>query len=126
MRARCDIRRKKLKALMELLVKDIESNSKELHCYAYPKTIRSILIGSPNSQIACHFSEKPYFGILKKKPTLSKIQKLFDTLVEEGNLSFEMHNGKKRYVSNEKMEKNRKNSLSDEEISEIDDLLNLL
>lgn len=87
------------KLLLLQLIKDIELQSKKIGCYAYPKTIRSILTASEKSKIAQHFKGKKYYGYVDHKMSLTKLSAMLDELVEEGYLTTILHNDKKRYVS---------------------------
>lgn len=86
------------------VVKDIENKSKKIHCYAYLKTIRSILTAAEKSPIAPHFKEKKYYGQYNYI-SLNKLEKVLDNLCDEEKLTFVMHNGKKRYASIKDYEK---------------------
>lgn len=90
------------KLLLLQLIKDIELQSKKIGCYAYPKTIRSILTASEKSKVAQHFKGKKYYGYVDHKMSLTKLSAMLDELVEEGYLTTILHNDKKRYVSSQK------------------------
>ena len=51
----------KLNTILVDFIKDIEILSKKVHCYAYPKTMRSILTAAEKSPIASNFSDKYYY-----------------------------------------------------------------
>lgn len=91
-----------LKLLLLQLIKDVEQQSKKIGCYAYPKTIRSILTASEKSAIAQHFKGKKYYGYIDHKISLTQLSTMLDELVNEGYLSTMQHNDKKRYVSSQK------------------------
>lgn len=81
--------------LLLQLVLDIEKNSKKIGCYAYPKTIQSILTASEKSPIAQFFKDKNYYGYLDHKISIIRLSEILDGLVNEGYLSFLLSNGKK-------------------------------
>lgn len=109
------------------MVKDLEKNSSMLHCFAYPKTIRSILTANENSPIACNFSNKTYYGIIRGKIPTKTISEILDELVSDGKLRSVIKNGKKLYISidNNGSYDSDNIELSEADIDEIDSLLNL-
>ncbi len=93
---------KELNILLPQVIKDIEENSKKFGCYAYPKTIRSIINGVEKSAVAHHFSNKPYFGVYKDdKLSLNSIEIALEDLVLTHIIFKKNVNGKTRYTSKE-------------------------
>ena len=110
-----------LTELIKELIFDIEENCKLYACYAYPKTIRSILTACTYSDIAHHFSDKEYFGIFQESIFLSQIIKILDKMCSDGMITYLEVKNKKRYKS---IEHPVEDDLSDEELEEIHSLLN--
>lgn len=84
-----------LKNVLTEVISDIEENCERYHCYAYPKTIRSILTANEKSSIASHFMNKSYYGIIHEKISSKVISDLLDELEGEGKISSFIQNGKK-------------------------------
>lgn len=116
-----------LKSVLVKIVYDIEENCESYHCYAYPKTIRSILTANEKSSIASHFMNKSYYGIIHGKIPSKVISDLLDELEGEGKISSVISNGKKMYLSidNVRSKKSKITSLSQDELDEINSLLDI-
>lgn len=108
--------------LLKQLIYDVESNCHLYRCYAYPKTIRSILTGSTFSEIAYHFSDKKYFGIFIDSIYLSEIINLLDRMCKEGIITYTISKNKKLYKSiNHEVD----TTLSENDIKEISSLIEM-
>ena len=111
-----------LSNMIKRMIYDIESNCHLYNCYAYPKTIRSILTGSSLSSIAYHFSDKDYFGVFIDSIYLQELMNFMDRLCKEGVITYTISKGKKLYKSIEHIVDT---TLSDEDILEIDSLITM-
>ena len=111
-----------LTSLIKQLIYDIESNCHLYRCYAYPKTIRSILTGSTYSEIAYHFNEKKYFGIFVDSIYLSEIIMLLDKMCGDEIITYTMSNNKKLYKS---IKHEVDTTLSKKDIKEINSLIDI-
>ena len=82
------------------LVKDLEDTREEYGGYSYVRTIRNILEGNENSEIANHFSNKEYYGAYEFL-SLSRAEEIMDELVAEGKLKVILAKRGKLYCTKE-------------------------
>ncbi len=62
------------------IVKDLENTRQIYHGYAYPRTIRNILVGKQNAVIAPFFTKKRYYGLFARL-SLDAVSQAMDKLV---------------------------------------------
>ena len=75
-----------LESLLVQMVKDLEETAWKFHGYAYPRTIRNILIGKEDAEIAPNFKGKPYHGIASKDLKIVDASDILDGMVAKGYL----------------------------------------
>ena len=117
-----------LNSILIDVVKDIEEKCRTVHCYAYPKTIRSILTAAEKSPIAPHFSDKYYYGKFSYL-SLGKLEETLLMLCNENKLCYTIHKDKKRFGSVKGIKKNNQSNtevykgLTKKDYDEISSLL---
>ena len=115
-----------LTSLIKELINDIEQNCDIYRCFAFPKTIRSVLIASQYSDIAHHFRDKKYYGIFKNTIYLSHVIRILNRMCDEKYIYFVDVNNKRLYKTlNDYTHDDMEINLTEKELKEIESLLNI-
>lgn len=85
------------KLLVEILT-DLENTQSYYHGYGYRRTIRNILIGNKDSEVAANFTDKKYYGIMKFL-SLEDTENLLNQLVKENIITYDITEHGKMYCT---------------------------
>lgn len=82
------------------MVRDLEDTREDHRGYSYVRTMRNILIGKKDAEIAPLFEGKPYYGIFSDL-SLEAMEQIMDAFVQLGQLEVEYTNHGKLYCTPE-------------------------
>lgn len=85
------------KLLVEIL-RDIENTQSFYHGYGYRRTVRNILVGNKDSEVAVNFTNKKYYGIMKNL-SLEDTENLLNQLVKENIITYNITEHGKMYCT---------------------------
>ena len=90
--------KKELSNLLVEILSDLENTQPYYHGYGYRRTVRNILTGNKDSEVAANFKDKRYYGIMKYL-SLRDTESLLNKLVEKRIITYDIREHGKMYCT---------------------------
>lgn len=89
---------KEISKLLVEILRDLENTQPYYHGYGYRRTVRNIITGNKDSEVAANFIDKKYYGVMKYL-SLEDTENLLNQLVEENIITYDITEHGKMYCT---------------------------